>query len=140
MSPSHLLRRKIETKRHRPTQGRLWQVQVAPLLQDGYHLWIRTVEQLKALADPLRIRLIQELMQGPSTVTELAIQFEMDIGGLSHHLGVLFRVGLVDRARQGRFVEYRVAAPFELVEGRPMRLKLDRMFVEFETAPTGHSP
>ena len=131
MSPSPLLRRKTSPQKSRGVHD---QCRCFPVSQDGYHVWNKTVEQLKALADPLRIRLIQELVVGPRTVTELALQYEMDIGGLSHHLGVLFRVGLVDRTRQGRFVEYRVAAPFEVAPGQPIRLKLDRLTVEFELA------
>lgn len=101
------------------------------MTHDGHHLWLKTVDQLKALADPLRIRLIQDLMAAPRTVTELAMAYEMDIGGLSHHLGVLFRVGLVERTRQGRFVEYRVEAPYAVQANQPTRLSLDQLTIEF---------
>lgn len=137
MSPSPLLRCKISPQDSRGVHG---QCRCFPVSQDGYHVWNKTVEQLKALADPLRIRLVQELVAGPRTVTELAIQYEMDIGGLSHHLGVLFRVGLVDRTRQGRFVEYRVAVPFDVDRGQVLRLKLDRLTVELELAPGSGKP
>jgi len=99
--------------------------------QDGSSFWKQSVEQLKALADPLRIRLIRELIDRPRTVTELAVLYDTDIGGLSHHLGVLFRVGLVERTRQGRFVEYRVSVPVSKDGDRRVRLSLENLAIEF---------
>lgn len=99
--------------------------------QDGLNLWKQSVEQLKALADPLRIQLVRELITAPRTVTELAVLYNTDIGGLSHHLGVLFRVGLVERTRQGRFVEYRVSVPVTKLENQGPRLSLNQLVIEF---------
>jgi len=99
--------------------------------QDGLNLWMQSVEQLKALADPLRIQLVRELITAPRTVTELAVLYNTDIGGLSHHLGVLFRVGLVERTRQGRFVEYRVSVPVTKLENQGPRLSLNQLVIEF---------
>ncbi len=99
--------------------------------QDGLNLWKQSVEQLKALADPLRIQLVRELITAPRTVTELAVLYNTDIGGLSHHLGVLFRVGLVERTRQGRFVEYRVSVPVTKLENQGLRLSLNQLVIEF---------
>jgi DNA-binding transcriptional ArsR family regulator len=96
--------------------------------------WKQSVEQLKAMADPLRIRLLRELVNAPRTVTELAALYDIDIGGLSHHLGVLFRVGLVDRTRQGRFVEYRISAPVAKGDGGPnerVRVSLKNLVIEY---------
>lgn len=99
--------------------------------QDGVNVWKQPVEQLKALADPLRIQLVRELITAPRTVTELAVLYNTDIGGLSHHLGVLFRVGLVERTRQGRFVEYRVSVPVTKLENQALRLSLNQLVIEF---------
>ena len=91
------------------------------------------MEQLKSLADPLRIRLLRELINAPRTVTELALLYDIDLGCLSHHLGVLFRVGLVERTRQGRFVEYRISVPVS--KGGPgndrMRVSLGNLVIEY---------
>ena len=101
--------------------------------QEASNIWKQSVEQLKALADPLRIRLLRELVNAPRTVTELAVLYETDIGGLSHHLGVLFRVGLVDRTRQGRFVEYRISTPVARGSegGTRVRISLENLIIEY---------
>jgi DNA-binding transcriptional ArsR family regulator len=100
------------------------------MIEDNKDSWNQAVDQLKALADPLRLRLMQELVSAPRTVTELAIQYKTDVGGLSHHLGVLFRVGLVERSRQGRFVEYRIGIPFEKPDPRRVWLDCGRFRIE----------
>ena len=103
--------------------------------QEASNIWKQSVEQLKALADPLRIRLLRELINAPRTVTELAVLYDLDVGGLSHHLGVLFRVGLVERTRQGRFVEYRVSAPVAKEDGagrgERVRVSLENLVIEY---------
>ncbi len=103
------------------------------MAQEVSNIWKQSVEQLKALADPLRIRLLRELANAPRTVTELAALYETDIGGLSHHLGVLFRVGLVKRTRQGRFVEYRVSTPVAQggMENERVRISLANLIIEY---------
>ena len=63
-------------------------------------------ERLKALADPERLRLITALLAGPRNVGALAEELDDAIVKVSHHLGVLRHSGLVQTAKQGRFVEY----------------------------------
>jgi DNA-binding transcriptional ArsR family regulator len=43
----------------------------------------------------------------PASTSELARHHGMAIGAVGDHLGVLYRAGLVDRARDGRSVRYR---------------------------------
>ena len=52
-----------------------------------------------ALADPTRRTLLARLATGEATVNELALPFEMSIQGVSQHLKVLERAGLVTRGR-----------------------------------------
>ena len=54
---------------------------------------------LKALAHPLRVRLLAELREsGPSTATALARRLDTDSGSTSYHLRVLGRHGFVEEA------------------------------------------
>jgi DNA-binding transcriptional ArsR family regulator len=55
--------------------------------------------QLKALAHPLRNRLLFALGQGGATVSQLAARLQTHKGNVAHHLMVLERAGLV---RPGR--------------------------------------
>jgi DNA-binding transcriptional ArsR family regulator len=57
---------------------------------------------LKAVADPVRRRLLQELSNGPKTVSELAAPLEMSFAGASKHLGILIKADLVTQQKQGR--------------------------------------
>ena len=69
----------------------------------------RCAELLKALGEPLRLRIIDELRHGPRNVSELSDRLESEVVTVSHHLGILRHAGLVERQRQGRFILYRLA-------------------------------
>lgn len=69
----------------------------------------RCAPALRVLADPTRLRLVQELSGGPRCVGELAERLDRDIVKVSHHLGILRRAGVVTTEREGRFVRYRLA-------------------------------
>lgn len=61
---------------------------------------------LKALGDRDRLRLVQALRSGPSCVSDLAAQLELEMPNVSHHLGVLRRAGLVTTSRNGKQIIY----------------------------------
>jgi DNA-binding transcriptional ArsR family regulator len=52
-----------------------------------------------ALADPTRRAILTRLASGEATVTELAEPFDMTLPGVSKHLKVLERAGLISRGR-----------------------------------------
>ena len=56
-----------------------------------------------ALADPTRRAIVARLARGDATVNELAAPFEMTLPGISKHLKVLERSGLISRSRQAQF-------------------------------------
>ena len=55
-----------------------------------------------ALADPTRRRILAQLAQGKECVTGLARPHAMSLAGVSKHLIVLEKAGLVKRRRNGR--------------------------------------
>jgi DNA-binding transcriptional ArsR family regulator len=55
-----------------------------------------------ALSDPIRRRVLQELDTRPQLVSELAALFDISLQGVSRHIQVLVRAGLVQQARSGR--------------------------------------
>jgi DNA-binding transcriptional ArsR family regulator len=57
-----------------------------------------------ALADPTRRAILARLALGEATVGELAVPFEMSLPGISKHLKVLQRAGLIE---QGRHAQWR---------------------------------
>jgi len=56
-----------------------------------------------ALADPTRRAIIARLAKGDATVNELAAPLEMTLPGVSKHLKVLERSGLISRSRRAQF-------------------------------------
>lgn len=65
----------------------------------------------KALASPHRIELLELLAQGPRTVEALGRMADLSLANASAHLQVLRGAGLVESAKRGLFVTYRLAHP-----------------------------
>jgi DNA-binding transcriptional ArsR family regulator len=80
------------------------------------------VDQLSAtfaaLADPTRRAVLDRLTEGEASVTELARDFPMTVQGVSKHLQVLERAGLISR---GRTAQLRPSK----VEGAPLKEAVD---------------
>ena len=62
-----------------------------------------------ALADPTRRAILARLAVGEATVTELAAPFDMTLPGISKHLRVLQRAGLIEQGRQAQWRPCRLA-------------------------------
>jgi DNA-binding transcriptional ArsR family regulator len=65
----------------------------------------------QALSDPLRLAVLQHLMGGPATVTELMLATTAAQSRLSNHLAVLREGKLVRAIRQGRQIVYEIRNP-----------------------------
>ncbi len=63
-------------------------------------------EALKALGDPIRLKIVQHLRRGPCNVGDLGTAIELPTVTVSHHLGILYHAGIVARSKRGRFVVY----------------------------------
>ena len=81
----------------------------------------RTVEVLKALAHPSRLRIVAMLASGELCVCQLTAVLEQAVSTVSAHLTELRRAGLVTEQKEGRFVSYRLAA------GRPTKALLQQV-------------
>ncbi len=64
----------------------------------------------QALADPSRRAMVDRLVQGPATVSELAKPLEMSLPGVMQHLAVLEASGLVVSEKVGRVRTCRIDA------------------------------
>src|SRR5450755_2885401 len=56
-----------------------------------------------ALADPTRRAILARLVQGESSVNALAKPFKISLPGISKHLKVLERAGLIVRSREAQW-------------------------------------
>ena len=62
----------------------------------------------RALADPSRRRILDRLVVGDASVSELAAGFATSRPAVSQHLAALRAAGLVRERKDGRFVHYEV--------------------------------
>ena len=83
---------------------------------------------LKALADPVRLRLMSLVASregGEACVCDLADAFDLSQPTISHHLKVLHETGLLEREKRGVWVYYRARsdalASLGLLIGSPPR-------------------
>src|SRR5579864_5048073 len=63
-----------------------------------------------ALADPTRRAILARLSQGEASVTELAKPFDLSLPGVSKHLKVLQRAGLITQSRSAQWRPCRLEA------------------------------
>ena len=85
----------------------------SPLLREPLSLdrAERVVPLLKALADPVRLRLVSIVAAsegGEACVCDLNDAFDLSQPTISHHLKVLYEAGLLDRSKRGVWVYYAV--------------------------------
>jgi DNA-binding transcriptional ArsR family regulator len=78
----------------------------------SFHLLDAQVDQaahlFATLSEPSRLRLLQALMPGPKTVTELVEATGMKQGNVSKQLGILHDALLLVRTREGNFIRYAI--------------------------------
>lgn len=65
----------------------------------------------RVLGDPTRLRLLEALLEGPHTVSELTAIAAAPQSRISNHLACLKWCGLVISERRGREVVYRITDP-----------------------------
>src|SRR5690242_11467595 len=65
--------------------------------------------RFRALGDPLRVRLVDQLRDGEQTVNALAEQVGAGQQNVSKHLAVLADAAMVARRKEGTHVYYRIA-------------------------------
>ena len=66
------------------------------------HADLRLDQVFAALSDPIRRRILQQLDGQALLVSELAAPFNISLQGVSRHIQVLVRAGLIQQERSGR--------------------------------------
>ena len=92
-----------------------------------------------ALADPMRLALVEALRDGERPVNELVERVHIQQSGVSRHLGILYRAGLVDIRPEGQQRFYSLKAePFDELDQWVARIRahwearLDRFGAELQ--------
>lgn len=68
-------------------------------------------ELFRTMGHPVRIRVLELLLDGPRPVHEMLAEIEIEASSLSQQLAVLRRAGLVESGREGSSVIYTLSAP-----------------------------
>jgi ArsR family transcriptional regulator len=91
-------------------------------LQSGVQLTEDTAdlvaERFRALAEPMRLRLLNALRPCARSVGELVSLTGTSQANVSKHLQLLYKQGFVDRRKDGTTIYYRIADPmvFEMCD------------------------
>jgi len=68
-------------------------------------------DRFRILAEPARLRILNTLMLGERTVSDLVQDTGLNQANVSKHLGVLRASGFVDRRKEGLYAFYSIADP-----------------------------
>ena len=83
--------------------------------------------RFRALGDETRLRILEHLVAGERSVSDLIVLVDVGQSLMSHHLRILREAGLVVVRREGRWLHYSIAEPalaacrLALYEMEPMR-------------------
>jgi ArsR family transcriptional regulator len=83
--------------------------------------------RFRALGDETRLRILEHLVAGERSVTDLTERVDIGQSLMSHHLRILREAGLVVVRRDGRWLHYAIAEPalaacrLALYEMEPLR-------------------
>ena len=69
----------------------------------------RLVQIHKAIAHPIRLRLLAALRSGPLCVCQMTVIVRLAASTVSEHLSELRKAGLISDRKDGRWVEYRLS-------------------------------
>jgi ArsR family transcriptional regulator len=79
-------------------------------------------EQLKALSEPLRLRIVDLLRHGEMAVSDLAQSLGTEVVTVSHHLQNLRHAQIVTTRREGRFIYYSLRKNLLQASGKSRQL------------------
>ena len=85
--------------------------------------------RFRALGDETRLRILEHLVAGERSVSDLIVLVDVGQSLMSHHLRILREAGLVVDRRDGRWIHYAIAEPalaacrLALYEMEPLRAR-----------------
>ena len=81
----------------------------APTIPTAHSLSPDQAQQLlRALAEPIRLQVVQALQHGERCVCDLSSDLDLAQSKLSFHLRVLKEAGLIHARQEGRWIYYRL--------------------------------
>ncbi|MBI3830410.1 MAG: winged helix-turn-helix transcriptional regulator [Planctomycetes bacterium] len=92
-----------------------------PLKRDRDATQVDCVEAMRALADPNRLKIMDQLLRGPRNVTWLADSAGLTAYNASRNLSMLARAGLVSKEKKGQQRIYRLSTACEVLVDKKKR-------------------
>ncbi|MBQ8434304.1 MAG: winged helix-turn-helix transcriptional regulator [Clostridia bacterium] len=93
-------------------------LQATPQILDDLDAYLPTTQDtgkiarfFALLADQTRVRMLSALAIAPLCVTDLARVLKLNQTTVSHQLRLLRDVGIVERTRNGKILQYKIANP-----------------------------
>lgn len=77
----------------------------------GDIVYERQAQICKAFANPVRLKIIDQVSRGESSVAELQDKLRISKANLSQHIAVLRAVGVIGTRREGKQLYYSLAIP-----------------------------
>jgi len=74
-------------------------------------VYVVKAQLFRVLGHPVRIRILELLVDGERTVGQLQAELDLDSSGTSQHLAALRQQGILDSRRAGTSVYYRIRDP-----------------------------
>jgi ArsR family transcriptional regulator len=74
-------------------------------------VYIAKAQLFRVLGHPVRIRILELLVNGERTVGDLQAELELDSSGTSQHLAALRQLGVLESRRAGTSTYYRLKDP-----------------------------
>ena len=71
----------------------------------------RIAERFRVLGEPMRIRLLEAMLDGEKSVKELQELTGATQQNVSQHLGILLRARIIERRKEGNFSFYSISDP-----------------------------
>jgi DNA-binding transcriptional ArsR family regulator len=74
-------------------------------------VYVAKAQLFRVLGHPVRIRILELLVNGERTVGDLQVELELDSSGTSQHLAALRQLGVLESRRAGTSTYYRLKDP-----------------------------
>src|SRR5690348_16549292 len=97
----------------------------------------RIASRFRVIGEPVRIRLLERLMDGEAPVHDLADAVGASQQNVSKHLGVLLQAGIVGRRKVGTFAYYRIVDELVMAMCDQVCSALQRELAELSSAVAG---
>ncbi|WP_371878727.1 ArsR/SmtB family transcription factor [Conexibacter sp. DBS9H8] len=74
-------------------------------------VYVAKAQLFRVLGHPVRVRILELLVDGERSVGDLQVRLDLDSSGTSQHLAALRQLGILESRREGTSTYYRLKDP-----------------------------